>query len=346
MKRRHFIQLSSLAAVAGGAYSLNRGIRFPVLGLELPSLPSELQHHGTNISYRDAILIELREQQAQFRATVPEPKFELSVTTTGKLTLTIENVSQKAQLEVQGSKIITESISGIQRVVELDLTQNARISLQWKIPNMDSFRFAAIGDSGGGPELGWCIKRAADLGADFMLHLGDINYRPEDYGLAHANLLSSPIPIFVTIGNHDYRDQSIYYYDLFRSRIGPLNNEFTLGGVRFLNIDTANDIFPASSGHRGRFLSQLQPTKNTQDIVVFTHRPLVDPRPDGSHDIGGGGQIPWLISQFKRLGATSLLAGHIHTKAEIEHEGIVNFIAGQGLAIEDVIAEKSWQKFL
>ena len=241
---------------------------------------------------------------------------------------------------------ITESISGIQRVVELDLTQDTRISLQWKIPNMDSFRFAAIGDSGGGPELGWCIKRAADLGADFMLHLGDINYRPEDYGLARANLLSSPIPIFVTIGNHDYRDQSIYYYDLFRSLIGPLNNEFTLGGVRFLNIDTANDIFPASSGHRGRFLSQLQPTKNTQDIVVFTHRPLVDPRPDGSHDIGGGGQIPWLISQFKRLGATSLLAGHIHIKAEIEHEGIVNFIAGQGLAIEDVIAEKSVAEIL
>ena len=263
MKRRHFIQLSSLTLVAGGAYSLNRGVRFPVLGLELPSLPSKQRHHGTNISYPNAILIELGEERAQFRATAPEPKFELSATTAGKLTLTIENVSQKAQLEVQGSKIIAESISGIQRIVELDLTQGARISLQWKISDMDSFRFAAIGDSGGGPELGWCIKRAADLGADFILHLGDINYRPEDYGLARANLLGSPIPIFVTIGNHDYRDQGIYYYDQFRSLIGPLNNEFALGGVRFLNIDTANDIFPASSGHRGRFLSRLQPTQNT-----------------------------------------------------------------------------------
>lgn len=346
MKRRHFIQLSGLAVVGGGAYSLNRGIRFPIVGLELPLLPDELQHGGTNIAYQDAILIELSEKLARFRAVVPEPKLELMATTAGKFTLTVENVSQKAQLDAQGTEVISESTSGIQRTVELDLAKDEHVTLQWSIPDTDSFRFAAIGDSGGGPELGWCIKRAAELGADFMLHLGDLNYRPEDYELARANLLGSPIPVYVTIGNHDYRDQGNYYHDQFRSLIGRLNNEFTLGGIRFINIDTASDIFPASRGHRGRFMAGLQSNPNTRDIVVFTHRPMADPRPNDDHNIGDGGQIPWLVSQFKRLGATTLLAGHIHTKMEIEHEGIHNFIAGQGLAIEDVIAEKSVAEIL
>mgnify|MGYP000917563293 FL=1 len=347
MKRRHFIQLSSLAVVAGGAaYTLDRGIRYPSLGLELPVLPKSFLDRDTLIDHKDAIRVQTQTDQSRFRANVPEPKFELHVKTARTIQLLIENLSPKAQLQVTGAKSSTETASGLQRLVKLDLGSESRVLLQWTIPSAENYRFAAIGDTGGGPELGWCIKRAAALGADFILHLGDLNYRLEDYDLARANLLDSPIPIYVSIGNHDYRDGGIYYHDRFRALIGPLNNEFTLGGIRFLNIDTANDFFPASSGHRGNFIQQLKIKDNVRDTVAFTHRPMADPRPGDEHDIGGAGQIPWLASHLNRLNCKTLLAGHIHSKLEIEHEGIYNYIAGQGLAIEDVIAEKSVAEIL
>jgi hypothetical protein len=347
MKRRHFIQLSSLAVFASGAaYTLDRGIRYPSLGLELSELTKTFLDHDTTITHKDAIRIQTHKDQTRFRANVPEPKIRLYVKTARKLQLIVENISSQAQLTVTGAKTSTETVSGLQRLVKLDLESTSQVFIQWNIPSADNFRFAAIGDTGGGPELGWCIKRAATLGADFILHLGDLNYRLEDYDLARENLLDSPVPIFVSIGNHDYRDGGIYYHDQFRALIGPLNNEFTLGGIRFLNIDTANDFFPASSGHRGTFIQHLQIKENVRDTVAFTHRPMADPRPGNKHDIGGAGQIPWLASHLNRLNCTTLLAGHIHSKLETEHEGIYNYIAGQGLAIEDVIAEKSVAEIL
>jgi predicted phosphodiesterase len=347
MKRRHFIQISSLAVVASGtAYTLNRGLRFPSLGLELPELSSNFLDRDTSITHQDAILVRSDEQQTRFRANVPEPKFRLYANTARKLSFIVENLSTKAQLAVTGTITVNETISGLQRLVELELTGGSEVLLQWDLPSTKNFRFAAIGDTGGGPELGWCITRAAELGADFILHLGDLNYRPEDYDLARENLLNSPIPIYVSIGNHDYRDDGIYFHGRFRTLIGPLNSEFTLGGIRFLNIDTASDFFPASSGQRGKFIRRLQINKNIRNTIAFTHRPMADPRLGSAHDIGGGGQISWLASQLKRLNCTTLLAGHIHSKAEIDHEGIFNFIAGQGLAIEDIISEQSVAEIL
>ena len=64
MKRRHFIQLSSLAVVAGGAaYTLDRGIRYPSLGLELPVLPKSFLDRDTLIDHKDAIRVQTQTDQ-------------------------------------------------------------------------------------------------------------------------------------------------------------------------------------------------------------------------------------------------------------------------------------------
>lgn len=202
---------------------------------------------------------------------------------------------------------------------------------------MGTYQFAAIGDTGGGQELAWCINRAKQLGARFLLHLGDFNYQAGDYDSAISLLNNAPLPCFVSVGNHDFHDNGLIYPQ-FLQEIGPLNHQFSIGKTRFINLDTAANTLPFSAGHRGRLLQTAVDEKNLfNDTVAFTHRPLHDPIDDGTDSVGSKGERDWLVTKLKEANISTLLSGHLHVFDRRMALGIDNIIVGQGLGHQDLI---------
>jgi 3',5'-cyclic AMP phosphodiesterase CpdA len=191
------------------------------------------------------------------------------------------------------------------------------------------------------------------LGADFVLHLGDVNYSTGDLERAAEAFDTSPVPVYVAIGNHDFHDGGRSVHDVFARRIGPRNSTFALGGVRFVNLDTSVFAFPSSAGSRGRLVGNLPPIADTssgiREYVVFTHKPLSDPRATEnesySHSLGWL-EARWLRRQMLPRGMTTLLAGHIHIATEFQDQGVKTYVSGEGLAHADLIVDRPVARIL
>jgi len=331
--------LTGVGLVSIGAYSYLRGIRLPTLHwdplaistqFEVPEVAqcfgSDLIHTPTQSGF-----------SSNFRAFAPQPGLNLVCDGPTKLVLSVSNISSQALFEYRADNVtISESRNKITRVITIETKSSVEISLQWILPKLDSYTFASIGDTGGDKELNWCIERAHALGAQFLLHLGDFNYQDTDYQRSIDAFNASEIPIYVTIGNHDFHDSGALY-GRFMREIGPLNNVFSIGKTRFVNIDTAANILPFGAGQRGDMFKLMELDNNFTDTVAFTHRPLHDPSEGSHHDMGSDGERDWLIAALKRVNAKTLLSGHIHIYDRREFMGIDNIIAGQGLGHQDIL---------
>ncbi|MCH2190138.1 MAG: metallophosphoesterase [Gammaproteobacteria bacterium] len=352
--RRNFLKLSaistSILALTGGAYSLNRGIRFPMLGLEPSPLPNEFWSHNGNLGLSSKDIIKLPESSDQllcFRAFSPEPKFEISAQMQEQLHIRVNNISPEAELVTEDKGVIIgEQRSGINRTVTLALDPEVKTSIEWKLPFSNDFTFASIGDSGGDKELDWCIERAHQLGAKFLLHLGDFNYQAGDYERSVKSFQDSPIPCYISIGNHDFHEDG-HIYPQFLNELGPLNHSFIIGKTRFVNLDTAANHFPYGAGNRGELVENLiVENKGIVDTVVYTHRPLHDPQENSTHDIGSDGEHDWLVEAMGKLECKTMLAGHIHIYDRSEYMGIDHIIAGQGLGHQDILTKSDYSKMV
>lgn len=349
--RRKFINAAAIGLAACGTlgmgYGLSRGFRFPPLSLEPHPLPSEFKLNKTASQFVSQNVIQLSKRSdvdIAFRAFSPEPTIIINNVINGEITLSLNNVLPEAELASNAD--VTESINGINRHVTISTKSNQTIELSWKLPFNKDFTFASIGDSGGDKELEWCLQRAHQLGAKFLLHLGDFNYQSGDYDRSVKLFHNSPIPCFISIGNHDFHDSG-KIYPQFLAELGPLNHAFTIGKTRFVNIDTAASMFPYSSGKRGRMLNALQAANGqVNDTVSFTHRPLHDPIEGSTHDIGNDGERDWLINALTKINSKTLLSGHIHIYDRTEFMGIDNIIAGQGLGHQDIITMSDYSKIV
>lgn len=361
--KRFAIGGAAAGGVAGGlSYSLNRGIRYPMLGLEPKPLGTlfSLANGSASLSSND--LLELPQQAGKasenhsnpthhFRTFSAEPNIKVRSNDRQRIQLSVNNLSTDAVLEVDTSGVVSdtlvaETIDGITRTVELNMARAQEATLSWALPYSSDFKFASIGDSGGDHELAWCIQRAHDLGAKFLLHLGDFNYQEGDYERSIALFHNSPIPCYISIGNHDFHDSGVIY-TRFLDQLGPLNHAFTIGKTRFVNIDTAASMLPYSAGNRGALLESLTKTNNTvTETVSYTHCPLHDPLEGSTHDIGSKGERDWLIKALNRIESKTLLSGHIHIYDRSEFMGIDNIIAGQGLGHQDILTNSDYSKMV
>lgn len=339
--RRKFIITSSVAAL--GLYSYNRGLRYPRLSFEPSPHPISTSHHFGEITLTDAIKI--KRESLCFRAVAPEPRVNLYAHP-GEFSFSINNIAENAQLDIQEKGIcdLEEDIQGIYRKIWIKTATSQTINIGWKLPNQEQTKFAVIGDTGGNTELDWCLSRAKELGAQFLLHLGDFNYGRDDYQQAINKFHSAPLPCYVSIGNHDFHDNGLIYQS-FLEQLGPMNNAFNFNGVRFVNIDTAADFFPASAGNRGNMFDLLGRSPTSKQ-VFFTHRPFKDPRPGHDHVIGGVNEIPWLAKSIKQAGGGHLLAGHVHHSTELDFDGIRQYTVGEGLGHEDIVLQRQVSKIL
>lgn len=354
--RRHFLSKSALGlvglGVSGGLalYSYQRGLRLPTLHWDPLQPTSEFLLTGIKRAFGTDLIQTSNSQtqaDASFRAFAPEPTLSLQSLKPQTLRFRINNVIADAELRLDADRktTFTEQRNGTRRDVVIELNANQKVVLNWKLAKQQSYSFASIGDSGGDKELDWCLKRAHALGARFLLHLGDFNYQSGDYERAIELFNNSPLPVYITIGNHDFHENGAIYGQFLRE-IGPLNNSFAIGKTRYANIDTAANFLPYAAGQRGNLFEQMQQQAGFTDTVAFTHRPLHDPAPeaDSNHDIGSSGERDWLVHSLKQVGAPTLLSGHIHIYDRSDFNGIDNIIVGQGLGHQDLIVGHDYSK--
>jgi len=332
MITRRRLLLSGALISTLGIYSHQRGLRYPRLSFDTKALPaSVLSSEQLELDLRDCIAV----NSHTIRAVAPEPY--IFIKRLAHLTsVKVLNIASNAVLKQDGrtSVDIDEEVDGTSRMVHIR-GENQGTTLKWSLPVSDGFEFAVMGDTGGGSELAWTLKRAHELGAQFLLHLGDFNYSEGEYDMAIEHFNKAKLPCYVTIGNHDFHDNGLIY-DKFISQIGPMNHAFELAGTRFINVDTAVDFWPADAGHRGALFTSLakaEPFNGEQ--IIFTHRPLKDPQPHDDHEIHGIGEVDWLVRQSHKLGIGTILSGHVHHSAELDYQGLRQITIGEGLGHEN-----------
>lgn len=338
--------------VAGGAaYVYARGVRYPLLHLAGTGPVTEASMPGARVSAGGAVLQETTQDEFRFRAFVPEPVFTVQADSGDEMRIVVENIHPEATLEVDQSRrtprSVAEDRSNLTRAVAVK-SASTGIDFSWRFPRTGEYRFAAIGDSGGGAELRWVLRRAADLGADFLVHVGDFYYEEGDFERAALNLNSAAIPTYAAIGNHDFHKGWRAVYPRFHRVVGPSNSVFTLGGIEFVNIDTATDFIPAARGQRARIIENLQAVDSStaiRDRVAFTHAPLRDPDGERDHAVSRAAEARWLRQRLLASGTRTLLAGHIHVKAELDDQGLYTYITGQGLAHADLIGNEPYRSY-
>ncbi len=351
--KRLVVTVLVVACGALGAAVYVKGVRFPPPQFEPPPVTTTTVHPGLDyrVSATGAYVQASDAHGVRFRAFAPQPKITVAAPRDAEFSMQLENMHPRARLDVKGAEI-NETTQGLVRRLRGRISPGATVALKWRLPDPGTYRFTAIGDTGGAAELRWALKRSAQLGADFMLHLGDINYTAGEFPRAVAALNSAALPVYVAIGNHDFHDAGRSVHEFFTRHIGPRNSSFALGGVRFLNLDTAAFALPSSMGPRGQLVRDLPPLADDSGIreyVVFTHKPLSDPRavqdPGYAHALGSR-EARWLQPELSRRGVGSLLAGHIHIATEFEREGIKTYISGQGLAHADLIVDRPVARIL
>jgi len=342
--RRSFL-IGGLLVSASALYSYRRGLRYPRLGLEPHALPDHLQTPAAQFKLSNLITAQST-STPYFRAIAPEPSMTLTVEP-GTVRFNVNNISTQATLTVTGTDVkqVSEEVNGITRQIAVTAHSTQSLKLDWQLPVSDGFDFAVIGDTGGGAELSWSITRAQQLGALFLLHLGDFNYAAGEYQQAIETFHASPIPCYISIGNHDFNDSGLVY-KRFRQNLGVFNHAFTLAGTRFVNLDTAADFFPAQAGLRGKLFQELQSQRFDGEHIYFTHSPLKDPRPQDDHEVGGVNEVDWLIDAIKAIGNGPLLTGHVHHSAELDFKGIHQFTIGEGLGHEDLVLQRRVAKLM
>ena len=333
-----------------GTFVFKQGLRYPRMGFEPENPATKVVATLAQLDLNDCVYTG-RQEPITIRAFAPEPKIGINFKRGGTLRIDINNIASNAQLQIDGLgiKSVDEEVLGITRQLTIRANSNKKVDLAWHLPNNDAFKFAVIGDTGGGSELEWCLLRAQELEAQFLLHLGDFNYtnkdvspanRSDEYELSIQKFRHSPLPVYISIGNHDF-NQSGLVYQRFLNELGPMNHAFELGGTRFINMDTAADFFPAGSGNRGNLAHQLVHSKAIyDDQLFFTHKPMQDPREGKDHGIGSASEIKWLREQMKNLNCSTLFNGHVHQSDERDLEGIYQWTVGEGLGHEDLVHKR------
>lgn len=337
-------------AAGGATYVYARGVRYPLLRFAGSGPPTGSSAGGVEVSARGAVVQDIEREVHRYRAFVPQPVFTVRGGSGEQARIVVENIHPGASLEVGESaaarRSVSEERSNLTRVIAMKTAEDTRIT--WRFPRTEQYRFAAIGDSGGGTELRWVLRRAADLGADFLIHVGDIYYEEGDFDRAAENLNAADIPTYAAIGNHDFNKGWRALYPTFHRVVGPSNSMFRLGGIEFVNVDTAADFIPTARGRRARIVESLRPLDQDagiRDRVAFTHAPLRDPDPERDHAVGRVAEARWLREHFLASGTRSLLAGHIHIKAEFDDQGLYTYITGQGLAHADLIGDQPYRQY-
>ena len=159
------------------------GLRLPPIQWEPAERPTQLESATQNffVEADGAYFVRHEGETMVFRAYVPEPTLVITSKEAVTAKVNLQNLSPK----LVAGPIGAVSKLGLTRRYEIPVTPGQGMLIMPRFPSdQETFRFAAIGDTGGGEELQRAVDRAAALEVDFLLHLGDLEY--EEDGITHA----------------------------------------------------------------------------------------------------------------------------------------------------------------
>lgn len=177
----------------------------------------------------------------------------------------------------------------------------------------------------GGPLGTRAFERAVEMvnglpvPPDLVLFTGDLTHDTEASG-EHAQRMKRfqeiasrlrGTRVYQVPGEHD---AGLDGGELFRSVFGDTSYSFDHKGVHFVALDNVSRGKPEVGPEQRAWLARdLARFPATAPIVVFTHRPLFDLRPDWEWFTSDGPDVMSLLASYENV---TVLYGHIHREDE------------------------------
>lgn len=168
---------------------------------------------------------------------------------------------------------------------------------------------------------------------DFVLFTGDLTHDTEDKDQHAARMqkfkeIAGRMKVdktFYVPGEHDAGlDAGV----LFREHFGDTHYSFDYNGVHFVALDNVSQPKPQVGAEQIEWLKKdLARFPKSAPIVVFTHRPLFDLRPDWEWFTSDGDDVMNVLAPYEHV---TVLYGHIH-KDDEHTEGHVKHYAARSL---------------
>lgn len=168
---------------------------------------------------------------------------------------------------------------------------------------------------------------------DLVLFTGDLTHDSEEPGVPAkrmrafqeiAGRLEVPLRHHVP-GEHD---AGLDGGALFREHFGPTSYAFDHKGVHFVALDNVSRARPEVGGEQLAWLRRdLARFPPTAPLVVFTHRPLFDLKPEWEWFTRDGAAVMDLLAPFENV---TVLYGHIH-REDAHTTGHVRHLAARSL---------------
>jgi 3',5'-cyclic AMP phosphodiesterase CpdA len=139
-----------------------------------------------------------------------------------------------------------------------------------------------------------------------------------------ASGINAPTMKFVPGENDASLDGGV----LFRSFFGPTYYSFDHRGVHFVALDNVSQGRPKIGGDQLNWLkSDLGRFPKTAPIIVFTHRPLFDLKPEWEWFTSDGDAVMQLLAPYENV---TILYGHIH-RHDFHDDGHAKHYAARSL---------------
>jgi 3',5'-cyclic AMP phosphodiesterase CpdA len=168
---------------------------------------------------------------------------------------------------------------------------------------------------------------------DLVLFTGDLTHDTEDKDV-HAQRMKQfqeisrriNVPLIKHVpGEHD---AGLDAGQLYREFFGETHYSFDHRGVHFLALDNVSRAKPEVGAEQRAWLAKdLERFSKSAPIVVFTHRPLFDLKPDWEWFTSDGDDVMNLLAPYENV---TVLYGHIHRDHE-EQVGHVHHYAARSL---------------
>ncbi len=165
---------------------------------------------------------------------------------------------------------------------------------------------------------------------DLVLFTGDLTHDSEDKDV-HAQRMKTfreiagrlkTKKLMCVPGEHD---AGLDGGALFRDSFGPTHYSFDHRGLHFVALDNVSRAKPEVGAEQVEWLKKdLARFPTSAPIVVFTHRPLFDLKPEWEWFTSDGDEVMNALQPYENV---TVLYGHIHRDHEHEEGHIRNYAA-------------------
>ncbi len=198
-----------------------------------------------------------------------------------------------------------------------------------------NFRFAVIGDYGGGMKpLADVTGNLARRNPDMVITTGDNVYYngteqeyrrkwdpPNMFGDIRRNFIVMP-----SLGNHDTRVDTKPYFDRFPELNGARYYSFDKGGVHFVALNTNESLAPGSAQYD--WLNSDLAASTSDWKVLYYHHPMFSGFPKQDSPLK-----TYLGPLIAKYGVDLIFAGHEHNYSRtkpLNDNGTIEVISGDG----------------